>query len=395
VSDAGFLDDLKRYVGFTDASAAALRGLYPLASPRFPEIVDDFYQAVVAHPDARAAITGGAAQIARLKTTLTAWLDTLLLGPHDDAYLDRRSRIGHVHVRIGLPQAYIFTAMNRIRVRLGEAVRLGLRDRPAERARSEDALNQILDLELAIMLESYRQELTSRSAQAERLAVMGEFASGIGHELRSPLGVIESSLYLLRQHIGPRAGAAPPVAKHLDRIAEQLWRSRRTIDDLLELARNPPVRVQHASVRAVVDAALEVAALPSTVTVDVAVPPELKADFDWDQLQHALVALFNNANQAMNGVGDLAVQADVDERGLSLRVCDDGPGVPVELRGRIFDALFTTKAKGSGLGLALCRRILDAHRGRIEVEASDRGARFALWIPNVAPPVRRGARDAP
>ena len=395
MSDAGFLDDLKRYVGFTYASAAALRALHPLASPWFPEIVDDFYEAVVAHPDARAAITGGAAQIARLKTTLTAWLDTLLLGPHDDAYLDRRSRIGHVHVRIGLPQAYIFTAMNRIRVRLGEAVRLGLRDRPAERARSEDALNQILDLELAIMLESYRQELTSRSAQAERLAVMGEFASGIGHELRSPLGVIESSLYLLRQHIGPRAGAAPPVAKHLDRIAEQLWRSRRTIDDLLELARNPPVRVQHASVRAVVDAALEVAALPSTVTVDVAVPPELKADFDWDQLQHALVALFNNANQAMNGVGDLAVQADVDERGLSLRVCDDGPGVPVELRGRIFDALFTTKAKGSGLGLALCRRILDAHRGRIEVEASDRGARFALWIPNVAPPVRRGARDAP
>jgi signal transduction histidine kinase len=395
VSDAGSLDDLKRYVGFTDASAAALRALYPLASPWFPEIVDDFYEAVVAHPDARAAITGGAAQIARLKTTLTAWLDALLLGPHDDAYLDRRSRIGHVHVRIGLPQAYIFTATNRIRVRLGEAVRLGLRDRPAERARSEDALNQILDLELAIMLESYRQELTSRSAQAERLAVMGEFASGIGHELRSPLGVIESSLYLLRQHIGPTAGAAPPVAKHLDRIAEQLRRSRRTIDDLLELARNPPVRVQHASVRAVVDAALEVAALPSTVTVDVAVPPELKADFDWDQLQHALVALFNNANQAMNGVGDLAVQADVDERGLSLRVCDDGPGVPVELRGRIFDALFTTKAKGSGLGLALCRRILDAHRGRIEVEASDRGARFALWIPNVAPPVRRGARDAP
>ena len=97
----------------------------------------------------------------------------------------------------------------------------------------------------------------------------------------------------------------------------------------------------------------------------------------------------------MNGVGHLAVQAEVDDKGLALRICDDGPGVPAALHGRIFDALFTTKAKGSGLGLALCRRIVDAHRGRIEVEPSDRGARFALWIPNVAPPVRPGARDAP
>ena len=395
MTDSTSFDSLREYVGFTDASAAALRALYPLAHPRFPEIVDDFYEAIAAHPSARAAITGGDAQITRLKSTLTAWLDTLLLGPHDDAYLETRARIGRVHVRIGLPQVYMFTAMNRIRVQLGEVVRRGLRDRPAELASSEDALNQILDLELAIMLETYRQELTSRSEQAERLAAMGEFASGIGHELRSPLGVIESSLYLLRQHIGPAASAAPPVAKHLDRIAEQLRRSRRTIDDLLELARNRPVRVQRAPVRAVVEAALEAAALPSSVIVDVAVPPELRADFDWDQMQHALVALFNNANQAMNSAGHLVVQAEVNEQGLSLRVCDDGPGVPVELHGRIFDALFTTKAKGSGLGLALCRRILDAHGGRIEVEPSDRGARFALWIPNAAPPVERRARDAP
>ena len=90
---------------------------------------------------------------------------------------------------------------------------------------------------------------------------MGEFASGIGHELRGPIAVIESSLYLLRQHIGPEASAAPPVAKHLDRIAEQLRRSRRTIDDLLELARNRPLRVQRAPVRAVVEAALEAGAL--------------------------------------------------------------------------------------------------------------------------------------
>jgi two-component system sensor histidine kinase HydH len=393
VIDPASFDSLKEYVGFTDASAAALRDLYPAARTRFGDIVDDFYEAITAHPAARAAITEGDVPIARLKATLTAWLDTLLLGPHDEAYLDMRARIGRVHVRIGLPQAYILTAMNRIRVRLGEIVRRSLHDRPAELARSEDAVNQILDLELAIMLETYRAELTSRSEHAERLAATGELASGIGHELRGPIAVIESSLYLLRQHVP--TGASPHVTKHLDRIAEQLRRSRRTIDDLLELARNRILQVRRAPVRAAVESALESAALPSSIIVDVSVPAELEASFDWDQLQHALVALFNNASQAMNGVGHLAVQAETDEGGLTLRVCDDGPGVPVELHGRIFDALFTTKAKGNGLGLALCRRILDAHRGRIDVEPSDRGARFALWIPNGQPTVERGARPPP
>ena len=391
MTDPDSFASLKEYVGFTDASAAALRGLHPLAHREFPEIVDDFYAAITAHPDARATITGGEAQIARLKATLTAWLSSLLLGPHDDAYRQARARIGRMHVVIGLPQAYMFTAMNRLRVQLGAVVRRALRDRAEELARSEDALNQILDLELAIMLETYSQDLTTKSEQAERLAALGEFASGIGHELRGPIAVIESSLYLLRQHISPEASAMPPVAKHLDRIAEQLRRSRRTIDDLLELTRNRPLLVQRAPVRAVVEAALELAALPSPITVEISVPPELRATFDWDQMQHALVALLNNANQAMNGAGYLTVQAEVDEGGLTLRICDDGPGVPVELHGRIFDALFTTKAKGSGLGLALCRRILDAHRGRIEVEPSDHGARFALWIPHVAPPVEPGA----
>jgi signal transduction histidine kinase len=393
VTDPSSFESLKEYVGFTDASAAALRDLYPVAQPRFAEIVDDFYQAITSHPDARAAITGGDGQVARLKATLTAWLGSLLLGPHDEAYLELRARIGRVHVRIGLPQAYVLTAMNRIRVRLGEVVRRSFRDRPAQLARSEHAVNQILDLELAIMLETYRADLTSKSEQAERLAAMGELASGIGHELRGPIAVIESSLYLLRQHVP--TGVSPHVTKHLDRIGDQLRRSRRTIDDLLELARNRALELRRAPVRAAVEAALESAALPSSIIVDTSVPPELNAPFDWDQLQHALVALFTNASQAMNGVGHLAVQAESDDGGLTLRVCDDGPGVPVALHGRIFDALFTTKAKGSGLGLALCRRILDAHRGRIDVEPSDRGARFALWIPNVPPAVERGARKAP
>src|SRR5437762_324093 len=105
-----FLDSLKHYVGFTEASSASLRELHPLAQSVFVPIADDFYAAIEAHPGARAAIAGGAAQIQRLKETLVRWLDSLLLGPHDEAYYQQRARIGRVHVRIALPQAFMFTA---------------------------------------------------------------------------------------------------------------------------------------------------------------------------------------------------------------------------------------------------------------------------------------------
>src|SRR3954470_19033338 len=143
-----------------------------------------------------------------------------------------------MHVRIALPQAYMFTAMDRIRVRLLDVLRTRLAADPDGVERIATALNQIIDLELAIMLETYREDLVEKNRNAERLATIGQFAASIGHELRNPLGVIESSLFLLRQHLGPEAASARNVAKHLDRIGGEVTRANKTIHDLLDLARN-------------------------------------------------------------------------------------------------------------------------------------------------------------
>src|SRR5678809_573823 len=156
MQNLSFFENIKLYVGFTDASSSALRELHPIALPFFQPIVDDFYAAIEAHPGARQAITGGPAQIERLKQTLIRWMDTMLLGPHDEDYYERRARIGRMHVRIALPQQYMFTAMDRIRVRLLDVVRTKIADDPAKLDRIATAVNQILDLELAIMLETYR-----------------------------------------------------------------------------------------------------------------------------------------------------------------------------------------------------------------------------------------------
>ena len=376
-----FFANIKLYVGFTDASSDALRELHPVAEPFFAPIVDDFYAAIEAHPGASKAITGGPAQIERLKQTLIRWMDKMLLGPHDEAYYDLRSKIGRMHVRIALPQAYMFTAMDRIRVRLLDVLRTKLAPDPDRVERIATALNQIMDLELAIMLETYREDLETKHRNAERLATIGQFAASIGHELRNPLGVVESSLYLVRQHLGEVA-AQPQVAKHLDRIGNEVQRANRTIHDLLDLARNRPPRRHRTGLRALVESAAEAALLPAAISFEVGIPADLTANIDPDQVRQILVNLLTNAAQALRGRGHVWVEGDVTADGSTrLRLRDDGPGIPVQDRHRVFEALYTTKAKGSGLGLALCRRIMEAHEGTIELEPGETGASFLLTFP--------------
>jgi two-component system, NtrC family, sensor histidine kinase HydH len=376
-----FFDSLKQYVGFDEASSAALREFHPIAQPAFMAIVDDFYAAIDAHPEASAAITGGTAQVDRLKQTLIRWLNLLLLGPHDEAYYELRARIGRMHVRIALPQAFMFTALNRIRVHLLDVMRERLVGDPAKTKRVATALHQILDLELAIMLETYREDLLTKNRNAERMATIGQFAASIGHELRNPLAVMESSLFLLRQHLGPDAAASPNIGKHLDRIAGEISRANKTIDDVLEMARDRPPQRRRTDVRKLVEAAASAALLPDTVAMEVTVPAGLTVDADPDQMQQVLINLFTNATQAMPAGGRITVIGEaIGATGARLRVRDDGSGIPADARYRIFEALFTTKAKGSGLGLALCRRIVEAHGGSIDLEPSTAGASFTMTI---------------
>jgi signal transduction histidine kinase len=98
-----------------------------------------------------------------------------------------------------------------------------------------------------------------------------------------------------------------------------------------------------------------------------------------------LINLITNSIQAMNGQGKVWVEVSREAGATLLRVRDGGPGIPAEARARVFDALFTTKAKGSGLGLALCRRIVEAHGGTIVIEPTTEGASFRVTVPDVSP----------
>ncbi len=378
--DQRSFDSMRQYVGFNEEAAALLRSFQPIVEPHLETIVGDFYDAIREHPDAHQAITGGDAQIERLKRTLIRWLDSVLLGPHDEEYLASHARIGRVHVRIALPQQFMFTAMNRIRSALTRLAVSELHDDTDRCLRTLTAIGQMLDLELALMLDTYREDLLGRMRAHERLATIGQVAGSIGHELRNPLGIIESSLYLLRGHLGPLAEEDPKVQKHLTRIGTQVTVCGTTITHLLELARSRmPSKAWHP-LREMVERAVEYASVePSQVVLDI--PADVQVLADAEQLRQVFTNLIQNAMQAQPRCTVTVTGLEVPG-GTQIGVRDDGPGIPSDLHSRIFDALFTTRAKGTGLGLSLCRRILEAHRGEITLQPEERGAHFRLWLPD-------------
>jgi two-component system sensor histidine kinase HydH len=384
-------EELKRYVGFGPEDARALASLHAVTREHFPRIAETFYARILEHEGARKALEGGESQVGHLKGTLQIWMDQLLRGPWDEAYYELRCRIGRMHVRIALPQHYMFGAMNVLRQEFNTLIDEHYSDRPEELAVVRRALSKLLDLELAIMLHTYREDLLTQQARNERLSTFGQLVGSIGHELRNPLGVIETSLFILK---GRQPAGDERTAKHLDRIGEQVAIANRIVSDLLDMIRDKPLKREPVRLVEVWKSALAAIQRPAQVTVSeqgLAELPELQGDPH--QLRQVFVNLLENAVQAMGESGRVELTARALPDVVELSLEDSGPGLSDTIRRRLFEPLMTTKARGIGLGLPLVRRILERHGGSItyapKPEAGS-GARFVLRLPLTA----KGGSDA-
>jgi two-component system, NtrC family, sensor histidine kinase HydH len=372
-------DEMKRYVGFSADDEANLRRVGPRVCSHAKTITDEFYARVLLHDEARAAITGGDAQVESLKCTLVSWMGELFSGPWDHAYYERRARIGRRHVSIDLPQRYMFTAMSLIRTRLGRLV-ADTADTP-EQAHAEIAsVDRVIDLELAVMLHTYQENSLAKLQRSERLATFGQFAASIAHELRNPLGVIESSSFLLRKKMCDPSDSA---SRHLNKIDAQVQLSNRIITSLLDLVRERPLAPRDASVAELLTAAVEtVPTCGATVRTELTEDPlVLRADFD--QARQILTNLLSNACDAAGAGGEILVTASISGDDVVIVVNDSGPGVDPSIRRRLFEPLVTTKVRGIGLGLALCRRLAERNGGTISLVSGPlSGAAFELRLPS-------------
>lgn len=372
------LDEIKRYVGFDHRDEGLLAGLRARVQPRIESIVDDFYESILRHPGAKRSVTGGMEQLRRLHSTLSSWLDSGFSGPWDLSYYERRALIGRRHVQIDLPQQYMFTAIDVVRRHLMDVVIDTSADRETGRAEIH-AVNKLLDMELAIMLHTYREDYLLRMQKSERLATYGQLVASIGHELRNPLAVIDSSLYLLRKRLGDNERAV----RHVDKIESQVRVSTRIINDLLDIVRDRPAVLRPVDVASLVATAAEAAGMLGGGRLVVDVPadlPRLHADFD--QLRQVLLNLLSNAADAAGPEGEIRLLARVDDGHLELTVNDSGPGIAPGIAARLFEPLVTTKKLGIGLGLPLCKRLVEHAGGTLRLGTGPlSGAAFVVRLP--------------
>jgi signal transduction histidine kinase len=164
--------ELQDYVGWTEEDAWRVRSVAAALEPFLPALVDDFYAEIDRHPEARKVITGGPAQVSRLKGTLRRWLGELLVGPYDREYVARRWQVGWRHVEIGLDQVYTNVALSRLRRGLLSALEKMPEGSGPQGLAIHRSLNILLDLDLAIIEDAYQAEHAARLQRSERLAAM-------------------------------------------------------------------------------------------------------------------------------------------------------------------------------------------------------------------------------
>ncbi|HXU94094.1 MAG TPA: ATP-binding protein [Gallionella sp.] len=243
-------------------------------------------------------------------------------------------------------------------------------------------LNEELDQKVR---ERTRQLLEAQDelVRKEKLAVLGQVAGSVGHELRNPLGVMSNAVYFLQTVL---ADADDSVKEYLSIIKNEITGSERIVSDLLDSVRIKPPHPESVSVAELIEQSLRKCSVPPFVTVKLDVPatlPPLRVDAL--QIHQVLRNLISNGIEAMPQGGLLEIQAEADEAGKSvtINVRDGGIGMAPEQLGKLFQPLFTTKARGIGLGLVVVKNLTQANGGKVDVQsAPGRGTTFSITLPS-------------
>lgn len=226
-----------------------------------------------------------------------------------------------------------------------------------------------------------RKRLEEQLRRSEKLAVLGQLAGGVGHELRNPLGAIKNAAYFLNMVLKQ---PKPEVKETLEILDREVASCEHIINSLLEFARQKQPTKRKIDITDVIQRALSHIRVPEKVEVvsqlDRALPPTLA---DPDQLSQVFGNIILNAIQAMPEGGRLVIKSSVPEPNwVAISFTDSGIGIPPEAMKRLFEPLFTTKAKGIGLGLAIVKTLVEGHTGTIEAQSElGKGSTFTVKLP--------------
>lgn len=399
-----FIAEMMRYLGFTQEDVRLLHALGPRLEKYLPELSERFYSQIPHHPNAFRVFTGGPQQVARLKQTLRHWASGLFSGMYDDHYARDRFQIGYRHVRVGLEQKYVVSAMGIVRSFLSECLLLEF---PAgdERLQYSRALSKILDLDLNLMCEAYMhatvENLRTLNDQLERAnrelvessQAKDDFLAQTSHELRTPLNSILGFIKLILDGLTTSREEEHELLRDVFSSAQHLLG---VVNDILDIGRieagKMALHIEDLSPRAILDSTLPLVAMQAAgkglnlhdETVLLTLPP-VRADEV--RFRQVLLNLLSNAVK-FTSKGSVSVLGSTSAHPgfLLLEVVDTGIGVPLEKQEAVFhkfvqaDTLQARKHGGSGLGLTISRKLVQMMGGKIALASEGEGRGTRVWF---------------
>jgi len=360
----------KRFSRLSDDDAKLLAELRPTFEREADRFVEEFYSHLQTSPALRPFLSEPAT-VKRLKSAQKRYLISLTRGDYGEDYARSRLRIGQVHERIGLDPQWYLGSYGLYMDLLLPTLHDHFRDDPGKALRASTALSKLLLLDMQLALDAYyetrhRKEL-QRSAQ---LAAVGELAASIAHEVRNPLAGMKGALEVLRTELSVK----PSNLEIVDELLAQIARLENLVRDLLTYARPSAIAVQGFDLHDMLDRLLKMykdEADAAKITINrVYGPGTGRISADPQQMEQVFFNLIHNAIQAMEEGGTLTVTTQATRSATVISFRDTGKGVPADDLDRIFQPFFTTKHRGSGLGLPIVKKIIETHGGFIEVNST-------------------------
>jgi len=242
------------------------------------------------------------------------------------------------------------------------------------------------DDELSTLAKSINNMLTEienktiKLQKSERFAAIGELATMVAHDLRNPLQGIANAVFYLKRKIGPKIDEKP--REMLELIEDDVKYSDKIVNDLLDYSVEMRLELAETTPQSIMKETLSMIEVPENIQVSVETQNEPTIKVDAHQIKRAFVNIIKNALDAMPAGGTLIIRSKKSNGNVEFIFSDTGIGMSKETLGKLFTPLFTTKAKGMGFGLSICKRIIEAHGGKISAESTfEKGTTFTVVIP--------------
>jgi two-component system nitrogen regulation sensor histidine kinase GlnL len=253
----------------------------------------------------------------------------------------------------------------------------------------KDTDNRVLGTVLHVRDVTIRALMEERLRRMERFMGLGTLAAGLHHEIKNPLSALSLHVQLLEEHF--EGSVDREVAENLAVLKTEVTRIGGVLESFRDFASLQKLNLTNASLAEIVDQTVRLIRPQAErqnvrLTVDRPAEGSLRASVDVSKLEQVLLNVILNGMDAMPEGGDLTIHLGQGGGMAHIQIADTGPGIPQSIGSQVFDPYFTTKGESSGMGLAICDKIMQQHGGQIDFDSSPQGTVFRLTIPMETPP---------